>query len=104
MLLLDKVEDHNEEKARKLIGKYKKLILDLYDKERYVIHHEMLKSYLKQGVITTEVHKIIIFSEFQWLKKYIDFNIEQRSLAKTTFEKISGSRWTTHFMEKQQKM
>ena len=47
MLLLSKV-DYNEEKARKLIEKDKKLILDFYDKERYVIYHEMLKFYLKQ--------------------------------------------------------
>ena len=60
MLLLSKV-NYNEEKARKLIGKDKKLILDFYDKERYVIHHEMLKFYLKQGIIITKVYKIITF-------------------------------------------
>ena len=42
MLLLSKVENNDEENARKLIGKDKKLILDFYDKERYVIHHGML--------------------------------------------------------------
>ena len=46
MLILSKVY-YNEEKARKLIGKDKKLILDFYDKERYAIHHEMIKFYLK---------------------------------------------------------
>ena len=64
MLLLNEVENNskemaslnNEEKARKLIGKDNKLI---YEKERYVIHHEMLKFYLKQGAIITKVHKII---------------------------------------------
>ena len=45
--LLNKVNDHNEEKARKLLGKDKKLILNFYDKERYVIYYEMLKHYLK---------------------------------------------------------
>ena len=86
MLLLSKV-NYIEEKDRKLIGKEKKLILEFYDKERYVIHHEMLKLYLEQGIITTKVHKIITFDESDWLKKYIDFNTQQRSLAKTSFEK-----------------
>ena len=47
----------------------------------------MLKVYLKQGINITEVYKIITFDESDWLKKYIDFNTQQRSLAKTTFEK-----------------
>ena len=71
MLLLGKV-DYIEEKARKLIGKDKKLILAFN---------------LEQGIIITKVHKIITFDKSDWLKKYIDFNTQQRSLAKTTFEK-----------------
>ena len=91
MLLLNKVKDHNEQKSRKLLGKDRKLILDLYDRERYVIHHEMFKFHLKQGVIITKVHKMITFNESHWLQKYIDFDAKQRSLAKTTFKKISRS-------------
>ena len=62
MLLLNKVEN-NEEKVRKLLGKDKKVIIDFYDKERYVIHYEMLDFYLNQGIIVTKVHKIITFNE-----------------------------------------
>ena len=90
-MLLSNKNEYNEDKARKLLGKDKKLILDFYDKERYVTHHEMLKFYLKQGVIVTRVHKIITFDEYDWLKKYIDFNTQQRSIAKITFKKIPGS-------------
>ena len=61
MLLLIKVENNDEEKARKFIGKEKKLILHFYDKERYVIHHEMLKFLSKTSnyYVIIKVHKII---------------------------------------------
>ena len=88
--MLNKINPNDplrEEKARKLMGKDKKLILDFYDKERYVIHHKMLEFYLKQRIVVTKVHKIITFDESDWLKKYIDFNTQQRTLAKTGFEK-----------------
>jgi len=35
----------------------------------------------------TKVHRTISFNEKQWLKCYIDFNTEQRTKAKTDFEK-----------------
>ena len=56
-----------------------------------MIHHVILKFYLKQGIILAKVYKITTFNETHWLKKYFDFNTEQRSLTKTTFERILGS-------------
>ena len=87
-LLLNKIKSSDSmQEGEKLMGKEKKLILDFYDKERYVIHHRMLKFYLRKGIIVTKVHKIITFDESDWLKKYINFNTQQRTLAKTDFEK-----------------
>ena len=43
MLLLSKAR----RKSQKVNRNDKKLILDFYDKERYVIYHEMLKFYQK---------------------------------------------------------
>ena len=71
----------------KTIGKTEKLILNLYDKKRYVIHHKLLKYYESLGLKVTKVHKTISFKEEKWLQPYIDFNTHQRTLAKSDFEK-----------------
>ena len=71
----------------KTVGKTEKLILNLHNKTRYVIHHELLKYYESLGLKVTKVHKIISFKEEKWLQPYIDFNTHQRTLSKSDFEK-----------------
>ena len=34
-----------------------------------------------------KIHKILIFNQSDWIRKYIDFNIEKRKIAKNKFEK-----------------
>ena len=75
------------EKQDSKLGKEEKLFLTLYDKKKYVVHHSILKEYIKLGLKVTKVHRTISFEESDWLKKYIDFNTEQRKNAKTDFEK-----------------
>jgi len=50
------------------VDKVEKLIPNLFDKERYVVHHETLKSYLKLGLKLKRVHKGIKFTETNWLE------------------------------------
>ena len=69
------------------LGKEKKLFLTLYDKKKYIVHHSILKEYIKLGLKVTKVHRTISFKESAWLKPYIDFNTEQRKKAKSDFEK-----------------
>ena len=69
------------------VNKVKKLIPNLFDKKRYVIHHETLKFYEKQGLKITKIHKGIKFQESKWLQTYIDRNTELRKHAKNDFEK-----------------
>ncbi len=57
------------------------------DKERYVVHERNLEFYKKQGIKLTKIHEIISFRQESWLKPYIDFNTNQRTKAKTDFEK-----------------
>ena len=47
----------------------------------------MLYQALKHGLILEKVHRVIEFNQSAWLKPYIDFNTQLRTLAKNDFEK-----------------
>ncbi len=64
-----------------------KLIPNLHNKEKYVVHVRTLKQYLELGLKLKKVHRIIRFDQSRWLKPYIDFNTERRKQAKNDFEK-----------------
>ena len=50
------------------LGKEKKLFLTLFDKKKYVIHHELLKYYESLGLKVTKVHRTISFKEISLVK------------------------------------
>ena len=64
-----------------------KLILSLYNKEKYVVHIRNLKYYLEKGLKLIKIHRCIKFSQKEWLKPYIEFNNSKRTQATTDFEK-----------------
>ena len=70
-----------------VVNKVKKLIPNLGDKKKYVIHYENLKQYLNLGLKLTHIHRGIKFEESPWLKSYIDINTDLRTKAKNDFEK-----------------
>ena len=53
------------------INKFKKLISNLGDKERYVLHYENLEQYESLGFKIKKIHSGIRLEESQWLEKYI---------------------------------
>ena len=65
----------------------KKLIPNLHDKERYVVHHETLRCYLRNGMVLKKIHEGISYVEKDFMKKFIDINAEARKVAKDDFEK-----------------
>ena len=67
--------------------KTNKLILNVTDKKKYVLHISALKFYLEHGLKLKKVHRVISFNQAGFLKPYIDFNTEKRKNAKTEFEK-----------------
>ena len=72
---------------RLIVNKVEKLIPNLNDKTKYVIHHETLKLYLSLGLKLTKIHRGITFEESAWLKPYIDLNTNLRAKAQNDFEK-----------------
>ena len=66
-----------------------KLVPNLYDKEKYLIHVKALKQALDHGLVLKEIHRVIQFKQSAWMKGYIDFNTRLRQAAKNDFEKIS---------------
>ena len=72
---------------RMKIDKCKKLVCNLHNKKKYVVHIRSLKQELNQGLKLKKVHRIIEFNQEAWLKLYIDMNAELRKIAKNDFEK-----------------
>ena len=64
-----------------------KLIPNLRDKTKYVIHYKNLMQCLKLGMKLKKIHRGVKFVESNWLKPYIDKNTNLRSQAKNNFEK-----------------
>ena len=69
------------------INKCKKLVCNLYDKKKYVVHIKSLKQALNHGLKLKKIHRIIEFNQEAWLKPYINMNTELRKLARNNFEK-----------------
>ncbi len=70
-----------------LINKVEKLVPNLNDRTKYVLHHEDLKMYLKMGLELTKIHRGITFEESCFMKSYIDLNTDMRTKGTTDFEK-----------------
>ena len=72
---------------RMKINGVEKLIPNLYDKKRYVIHIRALDQALKHGLVLECIHKAIEFKQLAWMKEYIDFNTKLRTAATNDFQK-----------------
>ena len=64
-----------------------KLIPNLFDKKKYVIHIRALDQALKHGLVLEKIHRTIEFDQSDWMKGYIDFNTQLRTQVRNDFEK-----------------
>ena len=85
--LHDLHNDYTLAPERLTVNKVEKLVPNLNNKTKYVIHYENLKLYESLGLKITKIHRGIKFKESPWLKKYIDLNTDLRSKANNEFEK-----------------
>ena len=64
-----------------------KLILDQNSKREYMVHHKMLKFYVKMGVTVPKSHRVIKFKQDYICRDYIQNNTNKWATAKTEAEK-----------------
>ena len=69
------------------VNKCKKLVCNLFNKKKYVVHINELKQALNHGLKLKKIHRIIKFNQKEWLKPYIDMNTKLRKALKNDFEK-----------------
>ena len=85
------LHDHHDnlpfmcEKIR--VNGVEKLVPNLHDKKKHVIHVKALKQALDHGLVLERIHRVMQFKQSAWMKKYIDFNTRLRTVAKNDFEK-----------------
>ena len=72
---------------RMKIDKCKKLVCNLRNNKKCIVHIRSLKQALNHGLKLKKVHRIIEFNQKAWLKTYIHMNTELRKIAKNDFEK-----------------
>ena len=69
------------------VGDIKKLIPNLGNKTKYVVHYKNLQLYLSLGMKLTKIHRVLKFKQSDWMNKYIDFNSKKIMGATNDFEK-----------------
>ena len=68
-------------------NRVEKLIPNLRNKTKYVLHYKNLIQCLKLGMKLKKILRGIKFVETEWMKPYIDMNTKLRAKAKNNFEK-----------------
>ena len=64
-----------------------KLVPNLRNKDRYVLHYRNLQLYTSLGMRLTKVHRALRFDQSPWMEPYIRMNTEFRKKAASDFEK-----------------
>ena len=74
-------ESHNLPPSKVL-----KLLQTFFDEEHYVLHYKLLKLYVNLGLVVRKMHRVLQFTQNNWLTPYITLNSEKRQTASNKFE------------------
>ena len=69
------------------VGGVRKLISNLCDKVKYVVHYKNLKYYLSLSMKLKKIHRILKFKQKKCLKVFTDFNTKKRQESNDEFNK-----------------
>ena len=56
------------------IGNVQKLVTNIFDKEKYVLHWENWQLCLRLGLKLKKIHHVLEYYQSHWLKPYVKFN------------------------------
>ena len=70
------------------IGAVNKLVPNLSNKSKYVIHYRNLQLYFSLEMKLTKVYIILKFKQSDWLKKYINLKLMNNSVFGKTMENL----------------
>ena len=68
-------------------GTVKKLVPNSMNKNNYVIHYRNLQQCLELGIKLKKIHKILKFKQSDWMKPYIAFNTQKRTISNNEADK-----------------
>ena len=63
-----------------------KLLQTVTDKKRYTLHYRNTQLYVQLGLVVDRVHRVLQFSQENWMEPYIRLNTEKRQTARNKFE------------------
>ena len=72
----DYYKDITDQYGIKVAG-VKKLVPNLKDKVKYVVHYKNLEYYLSLEIKLIKIHRILSFKQSNWLKSYVNFSTEK---------------------------
>ena len=81
----DKLSPYSESLVGDRFTAQEKLSPNLYDKTKYVTNYENLKFYLEAGMKLKKIHRIMSFTQSDWIRPYIDFNTQKRREATSPY-------------------
>ena len=88
-LMVDKkwMSDYQNNLINGPLAKVEKLVPNLMDKTKYIIHYRNLQLYLSLGMKLKAVHRVLKFDQSPWMEPYIRLNTDLRKKATSDFEK-----------------